>query len=99
MPTPAAGSELMTALPKTSEITVRRASSRPGAGLFDWGGAAARLPIAGLFAIGPSQPGPALRRGALIAVPVAASLVLELGLGAPTHGALGTGAALSGCAG
>jgi hypothetical protein len=99
MPTPAAGSELMTALTKTSQITVRRASSRPGSELFNRGGAAARLPVAKLFAVGPSEPGPALRRGALIAVPVAASLVIELGLGAPTHGAIGSGAALCGCAG
>ena len=99
MPTPAAGSELMTALTKTSQITVRRASSQAGSGLFNRGGAALRLPVAGLFAIGPAAPGPALRRGVLIAVPVAASLALELGLGAPTHGAIGTGAALCGCAG
>lgn len=49
-----------------------------------------------LFGIGPSEPGPALRRGALIAVPVGAALLLELGLDSPTKGAIGTGALLCG---
>jgi hypothetical protein len=89
----------MTALTKTRQITLRRAASDRPQGLFNVGGGALRLPVAGLFSIGPAEPGPALRRGALIAVPVALSLILELGLGAPTQGAIGTGAALCGCAG
>ena len=68
--------------------------SQPG--LFNAGGLARRLPVAALFAIGPSEPGPAIRRGFLIAAPVGLSLVLELGLGAPTKGAVGTGALLAG---
>jgi hypothetical protein len=89
----------MTALTKTPQITLRRAASDRPQGLFNVGGGALRLPVAGLFSIGPAEPGPALRRGALIAVPVALALILELGLGAPTQGAIGTGAALCGCAG
>jgi fusaric acid resistance family protein len=58
-----------------------------------------RLPASPLLAIGPSEPGPALRRGALLAVPVAITLIVELGFGAPTQGALGIGAAICGFAG
>jgi Fusaric acid resistance protein-like len=64
--------------------------------LFDAGGAARRLRASPLLAIGPSQPGPALRRGALVAVPVGIALLLELGLGSETKGAIGTGALLAG---
>jgi Fusaric acid resistance protein-like len=49
-----------------------------------------------LFAIGPSEPGPALRRGALLAVPIGISLAIELGFDAPTKGAVATGALLAG---
>ncbi len=49
-----------------------------------------------LFAIGPSEPGPALRRGALLAVPVGLAMLLEFGLDSPTKGAIGTGALLAG---
>jgi hypothetical protein len=49
-----------------------------------------------LFAIGPARPGPALRRGALVAVPVGVAMLLELGLDSPTKGAIGTGALLAG---
>jgi Fusaric acid resistance protein-like len=52
-----------------------------------------------LFAIGPAEPGPALRRGLLLAIPVGAALLLELGLDSPTKGAIGTGAMLTGFAG
>jgi hypothetical protein len=64
--------------------------------LFNAGGAARRLQTSPLFAIGPSEPGPALRRGALVAVPVGLALLLELGLDSPTKGAIGTGALLAG---
>ncbi|HEX7245165.1 MAG TPA: FUSC family protein [Solirubrobacterales bacterium] len=64
--------------------------------LFDASGVARRLRASPLFAIGPSPPGPALRRGALVAVPVGAAMLLELGLGSPTKGAIGTGALLAG---
>ncbi len=49
-----------------------------------------------LFAIGPSEPGPALRRGALIAIPIGFSLVIEFGFDSPTKGAIATGALLAG---
>jgi hypothetical protein len=49
-----------------------------------------------LFAIGRSQPGPALRRGALLSVPIAISLAVEFGFDAPTKGAIATGALLAG---
>jgi Fusaric acid resistance protein-like len=64
--------------------------------LFNAGGAAQRLQASPLLAIGPSEPGPALRRGALVAVPVGLALLLELGLDSPTKGAVGTGALLAG---
>lgn len=51
-----------------------------------------------LLAIGPSAPGPALRRGALIAIPVGAALLIELGMDTPSKGAIGTGALLAGFA-
>jgi hypothetical protein len=64
--------------------------------LFNASGAAQRLKASPLLAIGPSEPGPALRRGALVAVPVGLALLLELGLDSPTKGAIGTGALLAG---
>src|SRR5438132_9124991 len=64
--------------------------------LFNAGGAAQRLQASPLFAIGPSEPGPALRRGALVAVPVGLALLLELGLNSASKGAIGTGALLAG---
>jgi hypothetical protein len=71
-----------------------------GAGrLFDAAGTARRMRTSPLFSIGPGEPGPALRRGALTAVPVAAALVVEIGFGAPTKGAIATGAMFAGFAG
>lgn len=64
--------------------------------LFNASGARQRLRAAPLFAIGPSEPGPALRRGFLIALPVGLALILELGLDSPSKGAIGTGALLAG---
>jgi hypothetical protein len=64
--------------------------------LFNASGAARRLQASPLFAIGPSEPVPALRRGALVAIPVGLALLLELGLDSPTKGAIGTGALLAG---
>jgi len=100
MPTPAAGSELRTALSKTPEITPSQAPTGRGSGLlYDASGRAMRLRASPLFEIGPSAPGPALRRGALIAVPVGLSLIVELGFDAPTKGAVATGAMFAGFAG
>jgi Fusaric acid resistance protein-like len=64
--------------------------------LFNASGAARRLRASPLLAIGPSEPGPALRRGALVAVPVGVALLLELGLNSASKGAIGTGALLAG---
>jgi hypothetical protein len=64
--------------------------------LFNASGARRRLQASPLLAIGPSEPGPALRRGLLVAVPVGLALLLELGLGSATKGAIGTGALLAG---
>jgi hypothetical protein len=89
----------MTALNKTPQITLSEAPSRPLPGLFNPSGMARRLQASPLLAIGPSEPGPALRRGALIAVPIAVTLIVEFGLDAPTKGALGTGALVCGFAG
>jgi hypothetical protein len=55
-----------------------------------------RLRASPLLALGPSAPGPALRRGALIAVPIGVALGIELGFDAPTKGAIATGALLAG---
>jgi hypothetical protein len=71
-------------------------ADRSQPGLFNAGGLAQRLQASPLLAIGPAEPGPALRRGALVAVPVGISLVVELGFGAPTKGAIATGALLAG---
>lgn len=64
--------------------------------LFNASGAAMRLRASPLFAIGPSEPGPALRRGALVSIPVGVAMLLELGLSSPTKGAIATGALLAG---
>ncbi|MFP5389843.1 MAG: hypothetical protein ACLGG5_11165, partial [Thermoleophilia bacterium] len=64
--------------------------------LFNAAGGASRLRASPLLAIGPSEPKPALRRGALVAVPVGLALLLELGLNSATKGAIGTGALLAG---
>ena len=81
---------------KTPEDTPGKASPGPQPGLFDVAGTARRLRAAPLFAIGPAEPGPALRRGALIAVPIGISLGIEFGFDYPTQGAIATGALLAG---
>jgi hypothetical protein len=64
--------------------------------LFNASGLARQLRASPLFAIGPAEPGPALRRGALIAVPIGLALAIELGFDSPTKGAIATGALLAG---
>jgi Fusaric acid resistance protein-like len=82
---------------KTPQITPSRASpGRDSSPLFNASGLATRLRASPLLAFGPSAPGPALRRGALIAIPIGVSLAIELGLDAPTKGAIATGALLAG---
>jgi hypothetical protein len=71
-------------------------SGRTSGALFNTGGAARRLIASPLFAFGPSEAGPALRRGALVAVPIGISLAVEFGFNAPTKGAIATGALLAG---
>lgn len=64
--------------------------------LFNAAGTARRLRASPLFAIGPSRPGPAIRRGFLLAVPIGALLIFELGFDSATSGALATGALVNG---
>ena len=64
--------------------------------LFNASGTARRLPTSPLFSVGPARPGPALRRGALVSVPVGVALIVELGFDSPTQGAIATGALLAG---
>jgi hypothetical protein len=71
-------------------------TSQPSSTLFNASGLARRLRASPLLAFGPSEPGPALRRGALVAVPIGICLAVELGLNAPTKGAIATGALLAG---
>ncbi len=71
-------------------------SSQPAPGLFNASGLATRLRASPLLAIGPSEPLPSLRRGALVAVPIAVALAVELGFDAPTKGAIATGALING---
>jgi hypothetical protein len=82
---------------KTPEITLSEAPARRASGqLYNVSGLAMRLRASPLLAFGPSEPGPALRRGALVAVPIGLALAVELGFNAPTQGAIATGALLAG---
>ena len=71
-------------------------ASKTPSTLFNASGLARQLRASPLLAIGPAEPGPALRRGALVAVPIGVCLAVELGLDAPTKGAIATGALLAG---
>jgi hypothetical protein len=64
--------------------------------LYDASGEERQLRAAPLFAIGPAAPGPALRRGALVAVPVAVALIFEFWFDWPSRGAIATGALICG---
>ncbi len=70
----------------------RRSSSR----LFNASGRARELRASPLFAIGPSEPGPAIRRGFLLAVPIGLALAVELAFNAPTKSAIAAGALING---
>jgi hypothetical protein len=72
-----------------------RSPSRPDPGLFNVAGNARRLRASPLFAIGPAEPGPAIRRGFLLAIPVGVCMTIELVFDAPTKGAIATGALLA----
>lgn len=67
--------------------------------LYNASGRAMRLRASPLFSIGPGEPGPALRRGALLALPIGITLVIEFGFDAPTKGAIATGAMFAAFAG
>ena len=84
----------MTKAPKDSPS--QASADQRSSGLFNASGLARQLRASPLFAIGPAEPRPALRRGALIAVPIGLALIVELGFGAPTKGAVATGALLAG---
>jgi Fusaric acid resistance protein-like len=64
--------------------------------LFDASGEVERLRASPLFAIGPAAPGPALRRGFLVAVPIALALTFEFAFDWPSHGAIATAAFVCG---
>jgi hypothetical protein len=82
---------------KTPEDTFAKAPPDHGGGrLYNASGLARRLRASPLVAIGPSEPGPALRRGALIAVPIGVALAFELGFDTAAQGAVATGALLAG---
>jgi uncharacterized membrane protein YccC len=71
-------------------------SGRSSQPLFNAAGTARRLRASSLFAIGPAEPGPAIRRGFLLAVPIGLALGIELGFDAPTQGAIAVGALVNG---
>jgi hypothetical protein len=64
--------------------------------LYDASGEMQRLRASPLFSIGPAAPGPALRRGALVAVPVALALIFEFAFDWPSRGAIATAALVCG---
>jgi hypothetical protein len=64
--------------------------------LYDASGQVQRLRASPLFAIGPAEPRPALRRGALVAVPVALALIFEFAFDWPSRGAIATAALVCG---
>jgi hypothetical protein len=87
----------MTAWTTTPQVTLRAVPARGSSSrLFNATGRARELRASPLFAIGPSEPGPAIRRGALLAVPIGLALTVELGFDAPTKGAIAAGALIDG---
>ena len=68
----------------------------PTSRLYDASGEVQRLRASPLLSIGPAAPGPALRRGALVAVPVALALIFEFSFDWPSHGAIATAALVCG---
>lgn len=71
-------------------------SRHPSQPLFNAAGTARRLRASPLFAIGPAEPRPAIRRGFLLSVPIGLALFVELGFDAPTQGAIAVGALVNG---
>ncbi|HWJ41920.1 MAG TPA: FUSC family protein [Solirubrobacterales bacterium] len=64
--------------------------------LFNAAGTARALRASPLFAIGPAEPGPAIRRGFLLSVPIGLTLVFELGFDTESAGAIATAALING---
>jgi uncharacterized membrane protein YccC len=64
--------------------------------LYDASGEVERLRASPLFRLGPAAPGPALRRGALVAVPIALALIFEFSFDWPSRGAIATAAFVCG---
>jgi hypothetical protein len=64
--------------------------------LFNASGRARQLRASPLFAIGPAEPGPAIRRGFLLSVPIGLTLILELGFDTESAGAIATAALING---
>lgn len=71
-------------------------SRRSSQSLFNAAGTARSLRASPLFAIGPARPGPAIRRGFLLSVPIGLTLVLELGFDTESAGAIATAALING---
>ncbi len=67
--------------------------------LYDASGEMRRLRASPLLSIGPAAPGPALRRGALVAVPIALALIFEFSFDWPSRGAIATAALICGFTG
>jgi hypothetical protein len=67
--------------------------------LYNAAGVARRLQVSRLRAFGPSPAVPALRRGALVSIPVGIALLIELGIGTGSRGAIATGALFVGFTG
>ena len=87
----------MAAWTTAPQVTLRAVPGRGSSSrLFNASGRARELRASPLFAIGPSKPGPAIRRGAVLAVPIGLALAIELGFDAPTKGAIGAGALING---
>jgi Fusaric acid resistance protein-like len=77
----------MAAVTTAPQVTLRAVPDRGSSSrLFNASGRARELRASPLFAIGPSAPGPAIRRGFLLAVPIGLALTVELGFDAPTKG-------------
>lgn len=64
--------------------------------LFNASGRARQLRASPLFATGPAEPGPAIRRGFLLSVPIGLTLILELGFDTESAGAIATAALING---
>jgi hypothetical protein len=79
-----------------AQVTLTLVLSRPSQPLFNAAGTARSLRASPLFAIGPAEPRPAIRRGFLLAVPIGVTLAFELGLDTESAGAIAVGALVNG---